>query len=109
MAGPITGETFIALALMLALKITPIVLGIGATLWLLPRLRLGRGLLGRVSETTDQGERLLALEGEIARLREELTEVQERQDFAERLLSPDRPLQGRAGRSRTPPEVTPVG
>ena len=108
MGGPFTGETVIGLALMLVLRVTPVLLGIGAALWLLPRLRLGRGLLGRVGETTDQGERLLALEGEIARLREELAEVQERQDFTERLLSPDRPLPPYDERPSTPRAITPV-
>ena len=108
MNGPIGGDTLLAVVLMLALKITPIVLGIGAALWLLPRLRVGRNLLGHAAEISDSGERLLALEGEIARLREELAEVQERQDFAERLLSPDRPLPPRSERSSTPREVTPV-
>ncbi len=111
MNGLIGGDTFIALALMLVLKIGPVVLGVAAALWLLPRLPLGRALLGRAADSNDNGQRLLALEVEIARLREELAEVQERQDFSERLLSPDRPLPPRSeagSPASTPREVTPV-
>ncbi len=111
MFGQVGGDGVLLVALMLLLKITPVVLGIAAALWLLPRLKVGRSLLGNAGESNDQGERILLLENEVARLREEMAEVLERQDFAERLLTPDRPLPERRGsgpRTPTPREVTPV-
>ena len=106
------GANILGLLFILVVKVAPVVLGLGAAIWLLPRTGVGRSLLGRARDGDDQGERLLLLESEVARLREELAEVQERQDFTERLIAPDRPLPMRSGsgaRTPTPPEVTPVG
>ena len=112
MGGGDVGTNILGLLFILLVKVAPVVLGLGAAIWLLPRTGIGRSLIGRAREGSDEGERLLLLESEVARLREELAEVQERQDFTERLLAPDRPLpmeRGADTRVPTPPEATPVG
>ncbi len=111
MGGEFGIGTLAVIGFALLMKVVPIALVLGAGFWFLPRMRGGKSLFGGNSDNADHGERLLMLEGEVARLREELAEVQERQDFAERLLVPERPIAPRGdspSRPITPREVTPV-
>jgi hypothetical protein len=95
MNGPIDAQSLITLAVILLFKAGPILLALGAAFWILPRLPFGRALIRGAAGTGEHGERLLALESEIVRLRAEVAELQERQDFAERLQASDRPLSQR--------------
>jgi hypothetical protein len=63
---------------------------------------------GKPALTPEADDRLRALEEECATLRQELAEVQERQDFTERALLRD-PARGRPAPSQAPQEriVTP--
>jgi hypothetical protein len=68
---------------------------LGFGLWA-QRLRQRPPVAGRVAES---GERFDLLEAEVAELRRELTETQERMDFAERVLA-QRPEPPRVGPER---------
>ena len=66
------------------------------------RLRQGPG----GGELQDRLEALEALEFDVSRLRQELSETQERLDFAERLLAgPERAEWSRAARDPKPPDI----
>ena len=58
----------------------------GIATFFVRRSSFWKALSARVRDGSD-GERLASLEGEVAELRQALAEMQERQDFAERLLS----------------------
>ena len=73
---------FVALLFMAA----PWLIIAGIVVLIARRSRLWKALTERVQEG-GQGERIAALEGEVAELRLALAEMQERQDFAERVLS----------------------
>ena len=77
------------LARMLGLMIPLLALSIGGVL-VLSRTRIGAAIARRISGDTRDPEweaQLEALEDEVARLRGQLGETNERLDFAERLLT----------------------
>lgn len=74
----------------LALLIPVLALGIGLAATILRgllKLEKARGEHGRIGADEDFAGRLEALEQEVGSLRHQLTEAQERIDFAERLLA----------------------
>jgi hypothetical protein len=78
-----------AIAEVLVVTIPVIVVGAGALL-LLSRSRLGEAVARRIagdSRYSPSQEQLDAVQDEVAGLRNHLSEMQERLDFAERLLS----------------------
>ena len=78
-----------AIAEVLVVTIPVIVVGAGALL-LLSRSRLGEAVARRIagdSRYSPSQEQLDAVQDEVAGLRSQLSEMQERLDFAERLLS----------------------
>ena len=84
----------------------------GGGWFLLKRSAFGRALLDRVTDGDHDRDLLHVLAGHVAQLQEEVVELQERVDFAERQLSraSDRaPALPRADRPRTPPEPLAVG
>ncbi len=90
--------------LMVAL---PVGVLIGAGIWFFRRSALGRSVLDRVQDGAADKELLQSLASEVEYLHHEMTELQERVDFAERRLAqpaiePREPAS--RARPRTPPE-----
>jgi hypothetical protein len=80
------GEAIVPILISLVVMASPwLILGTIAYV-LVRRSPLWKALTERVRDG-DQGERLAALEGEVMELRQALAEMQERQDFAERMLA----------------------
>jgi hypothetical protein len=100
------------LVLALAFKLVPwLVAGVGALF--LARSAVGKALAQRIREGSASSAELSALYGELQEVRRELGEVQERLDFAERLLAQHREALPPGGPSEnetpTPPELASAG
>lgn len=98
---------------MFAMRFVPFVLIGGAAWWLLGRSEFGRSLTRRLQESGNDGESIAALASEMDQVKLQLAEVQERLDFAERLLArgeSSRALPAPVGEDTpTPPEPVAAG
>ena len=72
---------------MFAMRFVPYILIGGAAWWFLGRSEFGRSLTRRLQEPGNDGETVAALASEMDQVKLQLAEVQERLDFAERLLA----------------------
>jgi hypothetical protein len=106
----------ILVAFALAFKVLALTLPlalVGGGGWLLfKRSRLGRTLVEQVTDGAETQAVVQALVDHVQQLEAQLGELQERVDFAERLLSrpgPDPRTDGAAERLPTPPEPHPIG
>ena len=82
-AGPI----FLALLI----KTVPLLLALGAGVFLLRKTEVGRALVSRLRSSPAHDARVVELEQELDDVTQQLNELQERQDFAERLVAKDHP------------------
>jgi len=95
------------------IKVAPwLLLGTAGAVFL-SRSALGKAMMDRFREGSAGGEELAALAGELEQMRRELSELQERVDFTERLVSQPRDVLPPSTPSRahtpTPPEPAPAG
>ena len=96
-------DAFIIISIV-AFRLAPFVVA-GLGVWLaLTRTAAGRALLARLRDDRSSSSDVLSLASEIERLERDLADVQERLNYAERLVIQQRSVlpPGAATRSRTP-------